>query len=73
MKLVFFGFTVLLFIPGAAMAIDNLQVSQIQITAGPGLTTSDFIEIHNPTGQDIDLDGMRLVKRNKNGSPYTLF
>ena len=72
MKLVFFGFTVLLFIPGAAMAIDNLQVSQIQITAGPGLTTSDFIEIHNPTGQDIDLDGMRLVKRTKTGSADTL-
>ncbi len=51
---------------------DHLVISQIQITGGVGKTTNDFIEIYNPTGADIDLKGMRLVKRTKTGTADTL-
>ncbi|MBX4187373.1 MAG: lamin tail domain-containing protein [Candidatus Doudnabacteria bacterium] len=52
----------------AAITADHLVISQIQITGGPGKTTSDFVEIYNPTTADIDLDGSRLVKRTKEGT-----
>src|SRR3989344_3294400 len=51
---------------------DHLVISQVQITGGAGLTTNDFVEIYNPTSADIDLKGMRLVKRTKTGTSDTL-
>lgn len=51
---------------------DHLLISQVQITGGSGKTTNDFIEIYNPTNSDIDLKGMRLVKRTKTGTADTL-
>lgn len=44
----------------------------MQITGGAGKTTNDFVEIYNPTDQDVDLQGMRLVKRTKTGTADTL-
>lgn len=52
-------------------AADHLVISQVQITGGAGLTTNDFVEIYNPTESDIDLQGMRLVKRTKIGTTDT--
>lgn len=54
-----------LFLPASALTADHLVISQVQMTGGSGKTTNDFIEIYNPTDQDIDLEGMRLVKRTK--------
>ncbi len=50
----------------------HLVISQIQITGGTGKTTNDFVEIYNPTISDIDLKGLRLVKRTKTGTTDTL-
>ncbi|MEO8065853.1 MAG: lamin tail domain-containing protein [Candidatus Doudnabacteria bacterium] len=59
---------VLMFVPLLALAdTDHLVISQIQTTGGSGKTTNDFVEIYNPTAQDIDLNGYRLVKRSKDG------
>lgn len=46
----------------------HLLISQVQITGGAGQTNDDFVEIYNPTGSAIDLDGMRLVKRMASGT-----
>jgi uncharacterized protein YdeI (BOF family) len=47
---------------------DHLVISAIQITQGTGKTNHDFIEIYNPTEEDINLKGYRLVKRSKAGA-----
>ena len=49
----------------------NLLISEIQITGGTGKTTNDFVEIYNPTGASVDLNGIRLVKRTKTGTSDT--
>ena len=61
-----------LFLAGTASAADHLVISQVQITGGPGKTTNDFVEIYNPTALDLDLQGLRLVKRTKTGTTDTL-
>lgn len=58
-------------LPSFAATADHLVISQVQITGGPGKTTNDFVEIYNPTDLDIDLKGMRLVKRTKTGTADT--
>src|SRR6185436_10921797 len=74
MKKIFFSAAFyLLFSYGIACAsTDHLWINQIQITGGTGKTTNDFVEIFNPTASDIDLNGMRLVKRTKTGATDTL-
>lgn len=68
MKKIWFGGLVFLFFPLLALSdTDHLVLSQVQTTGGPGKTTNDFVEIYNPTSADIDLSGMRLVKRTKTG------
>lgn len=54
-----------------AATADHLVISQVQITGGTGLTANDFIELYNPTNQDIDLSGMKLVKWTKTGTTDT--
>src|SRR3989338_4370409 len=49
----------------------HLVISEVQITGGAGLTKNDFIEIYNPTGAPIDLNGIRLVKRTATGTTDT--
>lgn len=66
-----FGFGLSVFSFSSA-DIDHILISQVQITGGSGKTTNDFIEIYNPTRADIDLKGMRLVKRTKTGTTDTL-
>lgn len=50
---------------------DHLVISEVQITGGSGATTNDFIELYNPTGEAINLNGYRLVKRTKTGTSDT--
>src|SRR3989344_4502167 len=61
-----------LFAQQSFAAADHLVISQVQIRGGPGKTANDFVEIYNPTDNDIDLKGMRLVKRTKTGTADTL-
>ncbi|PIR97553.1 MAG: hypothetical protein COT91_00805 [Candidatus Doudnabacteria bacterium CG10_big_fil_rev_8_21_14_0_10_41_10] len=69
---IWLGVIILLFslepIPTSSQNVDHLVISQIQTTGGAGKTNNDFIELYNPTGADIDLEGYRLLKRTKNGS-----
>lgn len=68
-NLILVGFTV----PLVSRAdSEHLLITQVQITGGSGKTTNDFIEIYNPTSADIDLKGIRLVKRTKTGVSDTL-
>lgn len=50
---------------------NHVVISEVQITAGPGQTNQDFIELYNPTNSSIDLNGYRLVKRSGNASNDT--
>lgn len=47
---------------------NKLLIQKVQITGGPGLTTNDFIEIHNPNDFEVSLNGYRLVKRTATGT-----
>lgn len=48
----------------------HIVISEVQI-ATPGATTSDFVELYNPTSNPVNLDGFDLVKRTKTGSSDT--
>jgi hypothetical protein len=50
----------------------KILISEIQITAGPGKTENDFIELYNPNDFQVNLNGYRLVKRTKTGTSDTL-
>ncbi len=54
--------------PVQAQEANHLMISAVQITEGEGKTGHDFVEIYNPTDQDISLKGYRLVKRTKIGT-----
>ncbi|HEV8601022.1 MAG TPA: lamin tail domain-containing protein [Patescibacteria group bacterium] len=72
-KILLFAPALMLAFPMLALAqASHLVISQVQITGGSGKTTNDFVEIYNPTSQDIDLKGIRLVKRTKTGTTDTL-
>lgn len=70
--LIFIGAFFILTNSVSAAPADHLVISQVQITGGAGKTTNDFVEIYNSTSSDIDLQGMRLVKRTKTGTTDTL-
>lgn len=57
--------------PARAEWASHLVISAAQITEGEGKTNHDFIEIYNPTLNDINLKGYRLVKRTKIGASDT--
>lgn len=61
------------FLVGPAQAgwADHLVISAVEITEGEGKTDHDFVEIYNPTANDINLKGYRLVKRTKTGTSDT--
>lgn len=49
----------------------TLLISEVQVTGGAGKTTHDFVELYNPTGVAVDLNGIRLVKRTATGTADT--
>jgi len=64
------GFLVLVSLPllfvkiAKSQTATNLVISEVQIAGvGTGNSGQDFIEIYNPTSQEINLDGLRLAKR----------
>lgn len=58
--------------PPPASNVDHLLLGEIQVSGGPGATTNDFVEIYNPTGAPVNLNGYRLVKRTESASTDTL-
>ncbi|MFH0834325.1 MAG: lamin tail domain-containing protein, partial [Patescibacteria group bacterium] len=71
MKKIFLTFAILLIMTGVAVAdsVGHVVISEVQI-AGVN-TTDDFIELFNPTSEQINLKGYRLVKRAKTGTTDT--
>ncbi|MBU1039129.1 lamin tail domain-containing protein [Patescibacteria group bacterium] len=63
--------TLFLFAKTSQAATNYLVINQVQTTGGEGKTTNDFVELFNPTNQDIDLQGYRLIKRTANGTTDT--
>lgn len=51
--------------------IDYVIINQIQI-AGIDSTKDEFVELYNPTDQDINLENYRLSRKTKSGSQYNL-
>lgn len=47
---------------------DHILVSEIQITGGSGKSDNDFIELWNPTINDINVSDWQLKKKIKSGS-----
>lgn len=48
--------------PARAQVVPNPVISEVQ-TGIEGQATYDFIELYNPSGVDISLEGMRLARR----------
>lgn len=46
-------------------------ISEVKITGGTSMTSNDFIELYNPTSTDINLTGVRLVKRSTSATTDT--
>ncbi|HCX45318.1 TPA: hypothetical protein DGT35_01815 [Patescibacteria group bacterium] len=54
-----------------AQPVDQLIISRVQ--AGSEISSQDeFIEIYNPTNQDLNLENLSLKKRTRSGREYTL-
>ncbi|MBI2028039.1 MAG: signal peptidase I [Candidatus Levybacteria bacterium] len=53
--------------PTAFGIADHIVISEVQI-ATSGATTSDFVELYNPTSSSINLSGFHLVKRTSTGT-----
>lgn len=65
-------FLFIFFWPTLVLAENQIFISQVQITGGTGKTTEDFIEIFNPSDNQANLKGLRLVKRTETGTSDTL-
>ncbi len=65
---------ILLFFPIClqAQSADHVVISEIKITGGTGKTTDEFVEIYNPTEQNIYLNGWSLYKQTLSGTEYVL-
>jgi hypothetical protein len=63
--ILFFVVFVILFPKYSYASVNHLVISQVQIAGAK--TTDDFVEIYNPTSEDIDLKGTRLGKRTQTG------
>ncbi|MFH1207499.1 MAG: lamin tail domain-containing protein [Patescibacteria group bacterium] len=55
-----------------AATADHIVFSEIKTSGGTGKTTDEFIELYNPTGQAVSLDGWALIKKTASGSDYVL-
>jgi hypothetical protein len=49
---------------------DHIVISEVQITGGT--PDDEFVELYNPTGNDVLLDGWRLTRKNSSGTEANL-
>ncbi len=64
--------SVIFLLPYAGRASpDHVVINEVQTTGGEGHTTSDFVELFNPTATPFNLKGHRLVKRTAAGTNDT--
>lgn len=54
-----------------AVSPGELIINRLQITGGPGKTDHDFVELYNASADSVNLNGLRLVKRTRNGTSDT--
>lgn len=54
--------------PDLTNIANHIVISEVQI-ATSGATTSDFVELYNPTSSNINLNGFHLVRRASTGTP----
>lgn len=45
-------------------AASHVVISEIQLSGGTGLSTSEFVELYNPTGSPVDLTNWKVSKKN---------
>lgn len=50
----------------------HIVISEIKTTGGSGKSTDEFIELYNPTEEDLSLSGWRLIKKTASGNEYEL-
>lgn len=55
-----------------AISPGDLLINRVRITGGPGKTDQDAVVFYNNTNETLDLNGLRLVKRTKNGITDTM-
>ncbi len=58
--------------PEPVSNVSHILISEIQITGGSGKTDNDFIELWNPSGNDVDLSGWQLKKKTKSGTESSI-
>jgi len=51
---------------------ENIVISEIKITGGSGKSTDEFVELYNPTEEDVLLSGWQLKKKTASGNEYLL-
>lgn len=51
---------------------DHLVISEIKITGGSGKSTDEFVELYNPTEEDVLLSDWQLIKKTGSGKEYVL-
>lgn len=72
--LVLIIFIVLINLPMLARAAEanHLVISELKTSGGTGKSTDEFIELYNPTDEDVNLNGWQLIKKTSAGSNYAL-
>ena len=58
--------------PPSGLSANHLVISEVKITGGAGETEHDFIELYNPTGASININGWKLRKRTQSGSESSI-
>jgi len=58
--------------PVQAEQADHIVISEIKLTGGSGKSTDEFVELYNPTEQNISLSGWQLTKKTASGNEYIL-
>ncbi|XOU94154.1 MAG: lamin tail domain-containing protein [Candidatus Kerfeldbacteria bacterium] len=51
---------------------EHIVISEIKITGGSGFSTDEFLELYNPTDQDVSLANWSLIKQTAAGNEYIL-
>ncbi len=65
-----FIFLFVLSLSPVSSAVNHIVISQVQIE---GTTAADeFVELYNPTAQDVDLSGFRLTRKTSSGTQGNL-